>query len=325
MPRGARLDTPGTLHHVIVRGIERRNIVDDDLDRDNFVKRLGQVALDTRTAVYAWALLGNHAHMLLRSGPAGIAACMRRMLTGYAVSYNRRHQRHGHLFQNRYKSIICEEDAYFTELVRYIHLNPLRAGLVDSLSMLDRYPWCGHAVVLAKRDFPWQDRDYVLKWFGRTQGAAQRAYREFVQEGIAQGRRPELVGGGLIRSMGGWSVVKSVRRSGAREESDARILGSSEFVRQVLEEAEQKVRRQLTVADQLETAVRLINTDCVAHNVSVEALRGGSRRRRLSDVRRHLAVKLVNDLGLSLAETGRLLGLTTSGVAQILRRSDKYN
>ena len=106
---------------------------------------------------------------------------MRKLLTGYAISYNRRHRRHGHLFQNRYKSIICEEDAYFTELVRYIHLNPLRAGIVESLSQLDCHRWCGHAVVLARRKAPWQDRDYVLKWFGRIEGPAKRAYRAFVK------------------------------------------------------------------------------------------------------------------------------------------------
>ena len=175
MPRGARLDTPGALHHVIARGIERRNIVDDDLDRENFITRFGQVADETCTAIYAWALMGNHAHVLMRSGPGGVALFMRRILTGHAISYNRRHRRHGHLFQNRYKSIICEEDAYFTELVRYIHLNPLRAGLVDSLTQLDRYPWCGHAIVLGRQNQPWQDRDYVLKWFGKTAGPAKKA------------------------------------------------------------------------------------------------------------------------------------------------------
>jgi putative transposase len=198
---------------------------------------LGQVAEENRTAIYAWALLDNHAHLLLRSGPKGLAACMRRLLTGYAISYNRRHRRHGHLFQNRYKSIICEEDTYFTELVRDIHLNPLRAGIVDSLSQLDRHPWCGHAVVLAKCKAAWQDRDYVLEWVDRTEGPAKRAYRAFVKKGIVLGQRPELVGGGLIRSMGGWSAVKSLRRSGDREKGDARILGSSEFVMQVIGEA----------------------------------------------------------------------------------------
>ena len=324
MPRGARLDTPGTLHHVIVRGIERRNIVDDDQDRENFIERLGHVAEDTQTAIYAWTLLDNHAHVLLRSGLAGISACMRRILTGYAISYNRRHRRYGHLFQNRYKSIICEEDAYFTELVRYIHLNPLRAGIVNNLSQLDHHPWCGHAVVMARREHPWQDREYVLKWFSRTEGPAKLAYRAFIQKGISQGQRPELVGGGLIRSMGGWSTIKSLRHSSALEKGDARILGSTEFVMQVLDEAEQKVRQQVAGDGLPETAEDLINRYCAEHKVTIGVLRSGSRRQAVSELRRKLALKLVHELGLSLAETGRQLGLTTSGVAQILRRNKCY-
>ncbi len=107
MPRGPRLDAPGTLHHVMLRGIERRRIVDNDTDREDFVTRMGTVAMDTETAIYAWALMTNHAHILLRSGTAGLPAFMRRFLSGYALVYNRRHRRHGHLFQNRYKSYSC--------------------------------------------------------------------------------------------------------------------------------------------------------------------------------------------------------------------------
>ncbi len=118
MPRQARLDAPGTLHHVMVRGIERRRIVDDEKDRGAFMARLGGAAASTGMVIYAWALLPNHAHILLRSGPKGLPAFMRRSLTGYAVDYNRRHRRHGHLFQNRYKSIVCEEESYFLELQR---------------------------------------------------------------------------------------------------------------------------------------------------------------------------------------------------------------
>jgi REP-associated tyrosine transposase len=115
VPRKARLDAPGTLHHVIIRGIERRKIVSADQDRRDFVFRMGNIALETKTIIYAWALMTNHAHILLRSGPSGLPQYMRRLLTGYAVSYNRSHRRHGHLFQNRYKSIVCEEDSYFQE------------------------------------------------------------------------------------------------------------------------------------------------------------------------------------------------------------------
>jgi putative transposase len=167
MPRGPRLDAPGTLHHVIVRGIEKGLIVRDDTDRQAFVARFGDVAALTTTSVYAWALLPNHAHLLVRSGSVGLPTFMRRLLTGYAITFNKRHERHGHLFENRYKSIVCDEDAYFQELVRYIHLNPLRAGLCAGLTELGRYPWCGHSVITGKVRYPWQDRQYVLSWFGQ--------------------------------------------------------------------------------------------------------------------------------------------------------------
>ena len=124
---------------------------------------MGTIALETKTSVYTWALMTNHAHIFLRSGPSGLSLYMRRFLSSYAVSYNRRHCRHGHLFQNHYKSIVCEEDSYFKELVRYIHLNPLRAKLVDNLAKLDRYRYCGHSVLMGRVKNDWQDRDYVLK------------------------------------------------------------------------------------------------------------------------------------------------------------------
>ncbi|MGD9066007.1 MAG: transposase [Desulfobacterales bacterium] len=136
MPRLARLDAPGVLHHVIIHGIERRGIFRDDFERENFLERLSILVPETQTICYAWVFMSNHAHFLLRIGLGGIAHLMRRLLTGYAVSFNRRH---GQLFQNRCKSIICQEDAYFKELVRYIHLNPVRAKVVPDLGGLNQY------------------------------------------------------------------------------------------------------------------------------------------------------------------------------------------
>jgi putative transposase len=141
MPRKSRIDTPGVLHHIIARGIERRSIFGDDHDRDDFLKRLGTVLLETGTVCYAWALIPNHFHLLLRTGNAPISTVMRRVLTGYAIGYNYKHRRSGHLFQNRFKSILCQEDPYLKELVRYIHLNPLRAKIVPDLKILNSYPY----------------------------------------------------------------------------------------------------------------------------------------------------------------------------------------
>ena len=126
MPRQARLDAPGTLHHVMARGIEGRNIFRTDKDRNDFLDRLAAQCEAEALKVYGWTLIPNHFHLLVRTGNRSISASMRKILTGYVVRFNRRHQRQGHLFQNRYKSIVCEEDPYLLELTRYIHLNPLR-------------------------------------------------------------------------------------------------------------------------------------------------------------------------------------------------------
>ena len=103
MPRKARIDAPGALHHIIVRGIERGIIFEDDWDRNRFVDRLGGIVEETGTRCLAWALISNHFHLLLKTGRVPVATVMRRLLTGYAVNFNRRHRRYGHLFQNRYK------------------------------------------------------------------------------------------------------------------------------------------------------------------------------------------------------------------------------
>jgi REP element-mobilizing transposase RayT len=149
MPRKARKDAPGALHHIICRGIERKKIFTDDIDRNNFIDRLGNILTETQTPCFAWALMSNHIHLLLRTANAPITIIMRRLLTGYAVGFNRRHRRHGHLFQNRYKSILCQEDLYLMELVRYIHLNSLRAALVSNLNKL----MTGDERILGDSDF----------------------------------------------------------------------------------------------------------------------------------------------------------------------------
>ncbi len=101
MPRQARLDAPGTLHHVIIRGIEKRQIVNDHYDRNNFVRRVGKLVLETQTGIYAWALMTNRTHILLKSGPQGLSQFMRRLLTGYVITYNNRHGRYGLINVNR--------------------------------------------------------------------------------------------------------------------------------------------------------------------------------------------------------------------------------
>lgn len=321
MPRQARLDSPGTLHHVIIRGINKRRIVDDEADSKDFVRRLGLVAEETQTVIYAWALMSNHAHLLVCSGPVGLAKFMRRLLTGYAISYNRRHRRYGYLFQNRYKSMVCDGDSYFTELVRYIHLNPLRVGLAKDLRDLERYAYCGHGAILGKQNNQWQDRDSVLAQFGKVELQGIDAYRRFVAEGAVLGRRPELVGGARRRGSGEWALTNSPRKREEREAADDRILGSGEFVERVLKEAEARMARQAGLKKIKRQAERVVVAGCKKRGVSVTELRAGSRRGNVPSVRAEIARRLLEDYGVTMAEVARQVGISISGVSKLLSRS----
>ena len=320
MPRGPRLDAPGVLHHVMARGLDRQLIFRDDHDRDDFVARLAGLAETGAIGIYAWALLPNHFHLLVRTGKRPLARVMRSLLTGYAGVFNRRHRRSGHLFQNRYKSIVVEEESYLLELVRYLHLNPLRAAAVTSLHDLDRYPYSGHAALVGTREFRWQARQEVLGRFGAKVADARRKYRAFVAEGRMQGRRPELMGGGLIRSAGGWAAVRELRHGRESYASDERILGGTDFVLSVLKELEKhEAHRRSRRGRDLDT-VSLIEQIAKAEGMTPDRIRGAGHPRDVSRVREGIAYLWVECLGGSGRALARELGLRPESVNRAARR-----
>lgn len=184
------MDRP--LQHIIVRGIERKKISQDEVDRNNFLERLGKVLTMSGTRRFAWALFPNHAYLLLRTGKIPLPTVMWRLLTDYAVTYNHRHRRHGQLFQNQYKSILGQQDPYLLEMLWYIHLNPIRAGLFPDMKGLSNYPYAGLGAILGKKRNSWQGIYSDLGYFDENIFLARRKYRDFVAEGIHRGRRPEI-------------------------------------------------------------------------------------------------------------------------------------
>ena len=287
-------------------------------------------------------------------------------MTGYAVTFNKRHKRAGHLFQNRYKSIICEEDPYLLKLIRYIHLNPLRAKLVKDLDELDKYPWAGHSAILGRRKNPLtpkirdqksevrngtQDNpldgkngfnshqltansssapaqkslaektiEDVLLHFGETKKAAHRRYRDFVEKGIDQGRRPEFQGGGLVRSAGGNKAGLLGRKKEDREKGDARILGSGDFVSRMLEETDRAFETR-KVSRPTISAITDEVISCLS--ISPAALFSRSRNRQVSKARAAISYLAVREAGYTQEEVSAHLNLTRIGVRNSLQRCEK--
>lgn len=188
MPRHGRIDFPGAFHHVYARGIEKRPIFVDEADREEFRRRILLNLERFRAVMLAWAFLPNHFHFLYYSHAGDLPKFMQCLMTGYSIYFNRRHGRVGHVFQNRYKSALVDSNRYLVEIIRYIHLNPLRAGEVSSLEELAESKWSGHRDVLSGNCTPWNDFPFIAELFpDRGTGSCMENYRKFMEAGSTSG------------------------------------------------------------------------------------------------------------------------------------------
>jgi REP element-mobilizing transposase RayT len=323
MPRKARIDNPGALHHIMARGIEGRPIFQNDYDRKDFLNRLALLLEETETKCFAWALIPNHFHLLLKTGIAPVAKVMLRLLTGYAVSYNLRHKRRGHLFQNRYKSILCQEDPYFLELVRYIHLNPIRANLAPDLKSLEKYPYCGHGTLTGKSHNTWQDAEGVLRLFGKNITQARRQYKDFVLKGIDQGRREDLTGGGLVRSVGGWKNVKALRKAKLWQKSDERILGDGDFVKQTLASSQESLEQKYSLQARGYDLAKVADRVCELLDVKRSDIWAPGKERYRVQARSLLCFWASRELRISQSELSRKFKLSPTTISLCVKRGEE--
>lgn len=204
MARQPRAEVEGGLYHVITRGNNRRPIFNSPADYEKFLSLLGSQKIKLPFFLYAYCLMTNHVHLLIERRADKLGRIMHRLLTGYSQYYNRRYRRTGHLLQGRHKAILCQSERYLAELVRYIHLNPVRAKMV---SRPEQYKYSGHRAYLGLDPAGIVDVDPVLRHFGARKKDARDAYRQFVNAGMKLGRQDELY-----------------------PEEEGGILGSEEFV-----------------------------------------------------------------------------------------------
>jgi len=184
MARKPRIHFPGALYHVITRGNRRQGIFLDEKDLKTFLSYLSEYKCRYPFKLYAYALMKNHIHLLIEVEEMPLGRIMQSILFRYTRYFNRRYGEVGHLFQGRYKAIVCDKDAYLLELVRYIHLNPVRAKMVKGP---EDYAWTGHLSYLGKEKNHLIVEDLVLNQFSDNRSSAIRRYRQFVWEGVSIG------------------------------------------------------------------------------------------------------------------------------------------
>lgn len=325
MPRHNRIEITGAVYHVITRGIERRAIYKDDTDREEFVKRLSTALKETKSMCYGWALMPNHFHLVIRSGVKPLSTLMRKVLTGYAVYFNRRHKRSGYLYQNRYKSILCQEETYLLELIRYIHLNPLRAGIVKDMGRLKTYRWSGHAVLMGKRKNDWQETGEILIRFGQKRSEARGRYEDFISEGQTMGLREDLCGGGLRRSAGGWAGVRALAANKERWRSDERILGDGDFVSSVLKESEERISGRVQMINSGWDIERIVAVVIKEFGIQKEDLFRKGRNSKSSWAKMIIAYLATNKLGMGHTAVAHYFKISKSAIIRAAQKGEVLN
>ena len=200
------MEFPGAFYHIIVRGNQRQDIFVEDQDRAEYLRRLKHYKKERGFILYAFVLMANHVHLLIETRNNPISKIMQLINLTYTQYFNKKYGKVGHLFQGRYKSFLCDRDEYLLSLVRYIHLNPVRAKLVKGPQ---EYKWSSHhSYLMEAKDFI--DTDRVLRVFSERVSQARRRYRDFIDEAIGEGRNEEF-----YRAI------------------DQQVLGSDKFLEQV--------------------------------------------------------------------------------------------
>jgi len=257
--------------------------------------------------------MSNHVHLLIKTNDVKLGKIMQRVLTGYALYFNRKYNRSGYVFQGRFKSTVCDEENYLLELVRYIHLNPLRANMVKNLKELACYPWSGHRVLLGKKKLAIQDKQEILARFG-----SRKEYLDFISPGTKENESVDLEGGGLIRSLGGIGRTVFARNQDPRAAYDQRILGYGDFVEDIWEKLKQegKQHNRMSFEELADKVSRYCKTE-TKKLVKWKGLKG------TGDAKALLVSLATSLLGLTGVTTGNKMNLSASRISRLKYLGEK--
>jgi len=288
MARKPRVEFDGAFYHVIVRGNQRQRTFQDDRDRIAYLQRIEHYRQRYGFRLYAYVLMANHVHLLMETKSVGLSKIMQGIQGSYTQSYNRRHRKVGHLFQGRYKAILCDRDAYLLELVRYIHLNPGRLRVPDDPW---RYRWSSHGAYLGKSSPVKVDTQEILSRFGSRLDAARRGYQGFMGDGMKQGHEEKYY-----------------------QTLDQRFLGDERFVYEVAERSEAK---EVEIKGKKVGFARLLQALCTMRHVDSKVLLEPGRQRQWVALRAQLVYLAREWCGLTAKELAGRLNRDASMISRL--------
>jgi REP element-mobilizing transposase RayT len=305
MARKIRIEFPGALYHVLARGNNKQQIFNDDQDYKAYLKRIERYRIRYKFTLYAFVLMPNHVHFLMEIGFMSLSKIMQGLQQSYTSYFHKKYKTVGHLFQGRYKAILCQRDAYLLELVRYIHLNPVRAAIVANP---EDYLWSSHQFYLGYLGQPFIEKDFIFTMLSENESTAERIYRQFIKEGIDKGHQDAL-----------HSVI------------DQRFLGSPEYVREAKQKAESKdqnrqLKREQAIQNSFNAKKKalpeILKVVSEITAISHDSILGKSRERCISDGRCLFAFIAARHAGISNKSIADFLKRDASSITRMIHKID---
>jgi putative transposase len=313
MPQISRLQFPGSFYHIMARGIDGHNLFNDDDDHYEFLKRLAKSLLNSGYRCITWNLMDNHYHLFVHSSEKPLCSLMRPLNSGYARWYNKKNKRHGYLFQSPFKSVLCQNSHHLSELIRYIHLNPLRANLIDSYAKLSDWKWSGHNLLLNNADAigaDFVDRKAMLDLFNQNENDALEMYHQYMLEGIDNSN---------LRASGWLPKTEQIELDSAQKRGSA-VIGDLHFVRNAMENNLIGLRH-LHRKDDYSDVLRIIaSKTCSEFDITLDDLKKRGRKNIRSRAREYFCYKVHEEEKLPLGVIANFLVICISPTAELVKR-----
>jgi len=313
MPTKKRISVPGAIVHIMVRGINGMEIFTDDSDRCYYLELFTKSIEATGYLCYAWVLMSTHSHFVVRCSEKPLSELMRMLNSQYAKYFNKKNNRHGYVFQDRFKSIITQDQKYLESLIRYVHLNPLRARVCETLKVLDTYPWCGHSVLLGNSFQPFQTTKSVLHRFGTDINSGIKKYQEYMAEGS-------------LAEKNGDGIIESIRRSNKgiekKNEKPCWVIGDRDFVLSVMKKNEKRLHRSIALREAWPLENVLSKLADIA-GVKPELIKEVSRLSKSSECKKKFAFISCRILGFPVSEVAKCIGVTGPSVSWLIKEGKK--